>query len=83
MDLITKPSIRRISRKSGVKSMSDDCFPVIHKIIKEIVTEIIKTTLIINNRKTLMSDDIYKAIRMNGDKITESSVLVTKKIKFK
>lgn len=83
MDLITKPSITRIARKSGIKSMSDDCFPAINEIIKEMVTEIIKTSLIINNRKTLMTDDIYKAIRMNGDKITESSVLGTKKIKIK
>jgi histone H3/H4 len=80
MNLITKPSITRIARKSGVKSMSDDCYPVIQECLKNMVTEIIKTALIINsenNTKTLMTEDVYKAIRMNGYNIAQSSELGT------
>jgi histone H3/H4 len=73
---ITKPSIIRLARKSGVKSMSNDCCPVIRDYLLELVTKIVKTSLIVNseqNTKTLMTDDVYKAIRINGDNIAESS----------
>jgi histone H3/H4 len=80
MDLITKPSITRIARKAGVKSMSDDSYLVIQEYLKELVTETVKTSLIVNseqNTKTLMVDDAYKAIRMNGYNIAQSSELGT------
>lgn len=75
---ITKHSIVRLARKSGVKSMSNDCYPVIGEYLLELVIKIVKTSLIVNSEqktKTLMTDDVYKAIRINGDNIAESSEL--------
>ena len=76
--MITKHSITRITRKAGIKSVSNDCYPVIQNSLIELVTKVISTALIINsekNTKTLMTDDIYDAIRINGDNITQSSDL--------
>ena len=71
-----KHSIIKIADKNGVKSMSDDCFPDIHHYLVGLVTKLVKTSLIINseqNTKTLMVDDVYKAIRINGDNIAHYS----------
>ena len=43
-----KHSIIKLAHKSGVKSMSDDCYPVIHDYLLELVTKLVKTSLIIN-----------------------------------
>ncbi len=63
-------SIINLAHKSGVKRMTDDCYPVIHEYLLKLVTKLVKTSLIINseqNTKTLMVDDVYNAIRINGD----------------
>ena len=75
---ITKPSITRIARKAGIKSVSEECYPLIQKVIKDMITDVIRTSLIINdeqNTKTLMVDDTYKSIRINGYNIAQSSEL--------
>ena len=79
---ITKPSIIRLSRKAGVKSISDDCFNVIRKIIDNRLTDIIKDSLIINaehQTKTLMVDDIYESLTLNGFNVAQSNDLNNKK----
>jgi histone H3/H4 len=35
MESITRPSINRLARRAGVKSVSDDCFDVIKNIMSE------------------------------------------------
>ena len=78
MDNITKPSITRLARKAGIKSLSDDCFPVIQDIIETLTSEIIDATLVVNsekNTKTLMVNDIYKAMNIKGYNIAQSSDL--------
>jgi histone H3/H4 len=77
---ITKPSITRLARRAGVKSVSDDCFNSIRYIIANRLDEIISTAFIVNSEhqtKTLMSDDIYDAFSLTGCNITQSSDLGT------
>ena len=75
---ITKPSITKLSRRAGVKSLSDDCFDVIRKIIDNKLNEIIKTTVTVNsqhNTKTIMTNDVYDALRLLHHNVTQSSDL--------
>ena len=77
---ITKPSITRLARRAGVKSVSDDCFNPIRHIIANRLDELILKALIVNSEhqtKTLMSEDIYEAFSLIGCNITQSTDLGT------
>ena len=77
---ITKPSIIRLARRAGVKSISDECFTIIRKIIDKRLTDLIITALIVNSEhqtKTLMVDDIYDGLSLIGQNVTHSNDLGT------
>ena len=76
MDSITRPSINRLARRAGVKSVSDDCFDLIKKIMSDKLKEIIDTAIIVNSEHqtiTLMADDIYEALHLRGYNMTSST----------
>jgi histone H3/H4 len=77
---ITRPSITRLARRAGIKSLSEDCFPSVRALIAQHVNNIIRNALIINSEhqtKTLMADDIYDALTLTGENLTQSSDLGT------
>jgi histone H3/H4 len=78
MENITNPSIVRLSRKAGVKSMSNECYNTIRKIAQQELDEIVKTMLIVNsehNTKTIMQEDIYDALKLRGHYVAQSQEL--------
>lgn len=78
MESITKPSITRLARRAGVKSVSNNCFPLIQTIISNKVHELISTALVVNSEhqtKTLMADDIYDSLLLLGNNVTQSNEL--------
>lgn len=80
MEDITKPSITRLARRAGVKSLSDDCFNPIRHIISFQLDEIIKAAIVVNSEhqtKTLMADDIYDAFTLIKQNVTQSTDLGT------
>jgi histone H3/H4 len=80
MESITRPSIIRLARKAGVKSVSEECFHILRQIIDDKLHEILSTSLIVNSEhqtKTLMSDDIYSALYILGENVTQSNDLST------
>jgi histone H3/H4 len=80
MEDITKPSITRLARRAGVKSVSDECFDSIRFIISQRLESLITATLIVNSEhqtKTLMSEDVYDALSLIGSNVTQSSDLGT------
>lgn len=80
MESITRPSIGRLARRAGVKSVSDDCFNITRKLIDMKLHEILSTALIVNSEhqtKTLMADDIYDALWLLGHNVSQSSELGT------
>lgn len=80
MEDITKPSITRLARRAGVKSLSDDCFDPIRYIISSKLDEIIKAALVVNSEhqtKTLMTEDIYDAFTLLKHNLTQSNDLGT------
>ena len=80
MEHITKPSITRLARKAGIKSLSDDSYNSIRNLVKSQLSEIIVAALVVNsehNTKTLMPDDIYDALHLLGYNVTHSNDLGT------
>ena len=80
MEDITKPSITRLARRAGVKSVSEECFNPIRNIIASRLDELIKTALVVNSEhhtKTLMADDIYDAFSLLGNNVTQSNDIGT------
>ncbi|NDB87040.1 MAG: hypothetical protein EB127_30795, partial [Alphaproteobacteria bacterium] len=57
-----------------------ECYPYIRALIYEKVEDIIKNAVIVNKEhdtKTLMVNDIYKALYLQGENITQSTELGT------
>lgn len=80
METITKPSITRLARKAGVKSLSDDCHQTVRNIMREMVLEIGTAALVVNSErgtKTLMVEDAYDALHLLGNNVTQSDKLGT------
>lgn len=80
MENITKPSITRLARRAGVKSLSEECYNNIRGIVNAELSDIIIASLVVNsehNTKTLMPEDIYEALRLRGHNVTQSTELGT------
>jgi histone H3/H4 len=80
MENITKPSITRLARRAGVKSLSEECYNNIRGIVNAELSDIIVASLVVNsehNTKTLMPEDIYEALRLRGHNVTQSTELGT------
>ena len=80
MEGLTKPSLTRLARRGGVKSLSDDCFDTTRNIIGLKLSSIIKTIITVNSEKqtkTIMPNDAYVALRLLGYNVTESNDLNT------
>jgi len=80
---LSKPSIVRLSRKAGIKSISEECYPYIRALIYQRIEDIVKKAVIVNKEhdtKTLMVNDIYGALYLQGENITQSTELGTNTI---
>jgi len=80
MENITRPSITRLARRAGVKSVSDNCFDTVRELIGQRLQEVIAVSLIVNSEhqtKTLMADDVYEALRLLSYNVTQSSDMGT------
>lgn len=78
MDEFTKPSILRLARKAGVKTMSDDCYNSIRNLIGLKLDNIIQNLVVVNNQKctkTVMVDDLIETLNMMGYNLTKSNDL--------
>ena len=83
MDYISKPSIMRLARRAGVKSISEPCYPCIQELMDSKLQEIVRNVLIINSEqstKTIMSDNVYDALRIMGEKVSKSDDLGVKSV---
>ena len=78
MDGITKPSLTRLARRAGVKSLSDDCYDTIRTMVNKKLNEVVNTALIVNSEhqtKTLMVEDVYNALSFLGYNVAQSDDL--------
>lgn len=73
---ITKPSLQRIARQAGIKSMSDDCVDIIRTLLHAKTAEICDILILQNNcTKTIMVDDVYAALQSLNVNLTRSDNL--------
>ena len=80
MESITKPSITRLARRAGVKSVSDDCFDTVRSLINNQLSQVVRAAMVVNDEhqtKTLMVDDVFAALRLLGHQVTSSGDLGT------
>lgn len=73
MDYLNKSSITKLSKRAGVKSISEECNEKIRKIIESKLDEIVDTMIIINsehNTKTIMTSDVYDSLQLLNHNIT-------------
>lgn len=80
MDTITKPSITRLARRAGVKSLSDECYNTVRDLSQTLLLTVLFNALVVNSAhktKTLMVDDIYDALHLSGYNIAQSTELST------
>ena len=78
MDGITKPSLTRLARRAGVKSLSEDCFDTVRNLIGMKLSEVLKIVSIVNSEhqtKTIMASDIYEALHLLNYNVTQSNDL--------
>lgn len=77
MDL-TKPSLIRLARCAGVKSLSENCYDVLRKLVDDKMEEVIRIAMISNSlkhTKTLTAEDLQDALSLMGTKLTESNCI--------
>lgn len=82
MEGITKPSLTRLARRAGVKSLSDDCFETVRNLIGMKLTEVIKTINVVNSEhqtKTIMPTDVYESLHLLNYNVTQSNDLSVNK----
>jgi histone H3/H4 len=75
MENLTKTSIRRLCDEAGVKKLSNDSYDLIGSLIKEKLNEVINVSLSLSKKKTLIPDDIYKALEILDENIVKSNKL--------
>lgn len=59
---ISKPSLTRLSRRAGIKTIASDCFPLLQNIISQKLENILTKAILLKKTKTLMLNDIYNAL---------------------
>jgi histone H3/H4 len=80
MDKITKPSITRLARRAGIKSLSEECHDTIKNLIGMELSNIIKNVIVINTHnqtKTIMPKDVYDTLHLMNYNIAKSNDLTT------
>jgi histone H3/H4 len=79
--LIKKPSLERIAKRSGVKSLSSDCYPLLYKIMISKMVELSQNILIVNSEgttKTIMKSNVYDGLHIMGHNIGQSDCVGVK-----
>lgn len=83
MDYISRPSITRLARRAGIKSLSEECYTCVGDIMEERLREIIHVVVVVNSEhptKTIMPDDVYNALSIKDVNIAKSDELGIKSV---
>ncbi len=78
---LTKPSLQRLARQAGVKTMSGDCINVIRRFVVKDLDKICRDTMIMNSvrsTKTIMVEDVHNALTEQGERVARSEQLGSK-----
>lgn len=78
VESITRPSLLRLARIAGVKTMSADCASILRTLLAEEAEAVCKTMLVFNsqrNTKTIMLEDLYPALGTQGCRLAKSEAI--------
>lgn len=78
---VSKPSLTRLARKAGVKSLSDECFPLLNKIIDARIEDILKISHVLmeeRDGRIILERDCYDAVSILGEEMGRSDHLGTR-----
>lgn len=78
MEDFTKPSLTRLARRAGVKTMSEDCYSTISNLIVLKLDDIIQNVVKVNackGTKTIMPDDLLETLSIMNIYIPKSTEL--------
>lgn len=78
---ISKPSLTRLARKAGIKSLSDDCFPFLNLLIRSRIESILKISRVLTDQregKIILEKDCYDAVSILGEEMGKSEHLGTR-----
>lgn len=78
---ISKPSLTRLARKAGIKSLSDDCFPVLNTIIQNRLKDILRISHVLmeqRNGRVILERDCYDSVSILGEEMGRSDHLGTR-----
>lgn len=78
MDEFTKPSILKLARKAGIKTLSEDCYNTIRNLIGLKIDKTISDVLILNSErktKTILLDDLIDSYALKNKFISKSTEL--------
>lgn len=69
---ITKPAIKRLARRGGVKRISNSCYQLTRTIVRAFLERIVKNAVLVSecaNRKTVSAKDAVYALKKSGHTI--------------
>jgi histone H4 len=69
IDGITKPAIRRLARRGGVKRINGHVYDTTRGVLKSFLTNVIRDAVVYTehaHRKTVTSLDVVHALKRNG-----------------
>jgi len=70
---IKNTSLNRLSKRAGVKTLSNDAYPIIHSILSNKIQEISDLVKSVNDEhgtKNIMAKDLQKALEIAGVNLT-------------
>ena len=75
-NFINKPSLVRLSKIAGVKSLSQDSYDILNKVALDKLEEVIDTCIIVNSQnknKIISKKDLYSALHLLGYNLTSNT----------
>jgi len=75
-NFINKPSLVRLSKIAGVKSLSHDSYDILNKVALDKIEDIVHTCIIVNSQnknKIISKKDLYSALHILGYNLTSNT----------
>ncbi len=79
----TRPSIVKIARKAGVKSLADECFMLVDTLMMDHIETLVREGLLMNKvrgGKVLSVEDVQAALMQRGEFRTSGDALTFSKV---
>ncbi len=79
----TRPSIVKIARKAGVKSLADECFVLVDTLMMDHIEALVREGLLMNKvrgGKVLSVEDVQAALMQRGEFRTSGDALTFSKV---